>query len=118
MFFLAKLAKNTLGYARVRDEFEQSATLGRSAPASVAAVRMAVSLTGRLALVIDSMSISIEKKLTKKENVRKTMLERRINLKKVAPLWNSLKKHLTLYENLKNVVHLENPWRYRQRVKD
>ena len=39
------------------------------------------------------------------------MLERRINLKKIAQLWNSLKKQLTLCENLKNVVHLGNPIR-------
>ena len=42
------------------------------------------------------------------------MLKRRINLKNelIAPLLDSLKKHLTLRENLKNIVHLENPWRH------
>ena len=44
------------------------------------------------------------------------MLKRRINLKNelIAPLLDSLKKHLTLRENLKNVVHLENAWRHHQ----
>ena len=44
------------------------------------------------------------------------MLKRRINLKNelIAPLLDSLKKHLTLREKLKNVVHLENAWRHHQ----
>ena len=47
------------------------------------------------------------------------MLKRRINLKNelIAPLWDSLKKHLALCENLKNIVHLEKPWRYLKKVK-
>ena len=67
-------------------------------------------------MVIDSMSASVEKIYVKKENIRKKMLKRRINLKNelIAPLLDSLKKHLTLRENLKNVVHLENAWRHHQ----
>ena len=61
-----------------------------------AAVRLApqTAMNGSFSVVIDSMSISIEKKWMKRETRKMKMLKRRINLKNelIAPLWDSLKK--------------------------